>query len=105
MDVWHRVPVRDCVLVQGTVVTALTPISRDFLGNHVERRGPGTGRGLDDAQLEHVVEFPLGRFEAIRCQTSGACRDRGSNSLNVVDDIVLDWGVWGRYLCNGWKLR
>ena len=59
MDVWHRVRVRGCVLVQGTVVIIWMPIARGFLGEHVEGRGPGTGRGLDDAQLEHVVKFPL----------------------------------------------
>ena len=87
---WRRVPVRDCVLVQGTVVIAWTPIARDFLGNHVERRGPGTGRGLDDAQLEHVVKIFFGRFDAIGCQMSGACRDRESNTFHVVDDVVPD---------------
>ena len=105
MNVGHRIPVRDCGFVQGTVVTTRTPVTRGFLRYHVERRRPGTGGGLNDAQLEHMLKLLFSCLEAIGCTTSGACRDRGSNSLDVMCDVVFGRGVWGRYLGKGRELR
>ena len=40
---------------------------------------------MDDAKLEHVLEFPLGSLEPIRCEASGSGRDGGQ--------MVLMWWV------------
>ena len=51
MYVRNRVPVRGGVMVECTIVSAGSPIARSFLGDHVERRGPGTGGRADDPEL------------------------------------------------------
>ena len=51
MNVWDWVPIRYGVVVEGMVVTTGSPITRGLLGNHVERRGPGTGGRPDDPEL------------------------------------------------------
>ena len=55
-QVWCWVPIRYGVgylsgMVEGMVVTTGSPITRGLLGNHVERRGPGTGGRPDDPEL------------------------------------------------------
>lgn len=103
MNVRDGVSVRDCTPVEGAVITTWTPVSRGFLGDHVEWRGPGTGRGADDTELEHVFKFLLGRLELIRCEASGTSKNGGSTGLNVVGDIVPYWSVRRCDLGEGWE--
>ena len=99
MDVRNGIPVRNCVAVQSTVVTTRSPVTRCFLGDHVEWRGPGTGRGTDDSQLQHVLEFPLGGHATVRSYSSGSSRYWWASGLDVVCYIVKDRCVWG------WNMR
>ena len=85
MNVRHRVPVWHCVPVESTVIATGSPVTRSLLGDHVEGRGPGNGGGTDDAQLEHVFEFPLGSLETVRCEASGACEDWRAGGFNGGD--------------------
>ena len=39
-----------------------------------------------------MLEFPLGDFETVRCETSGAGGDWWACSFNVVLDLVLCGG-------------
>ncbi len=93
MNVRHGVPVGHCVPVEGTVIATWTPVSRGLLGDHVERKGPGTGGGADHAELEHVLKFPLGSLETVRCEASGSSGDGRSSGLNVMVDAVPYWSV------------
>ena len=93
MNVRHGVPVGHCVPVEGTVIATWTPVFGGLFWDHVERRGPGTGGGANDAEFEHVLEFPLGHLETVRCEASGSSGDGRSGGLNVVVDVVPYWGV------------
>ena len=64
MDVRDRIPIRHCCTVESTVVATGAPVTRSLLRDHVEWGGPGTRRRSDNAQLEHVLEFPLCDTEA-----------------------------------------
>ena len=105
MNVRYRVPVWYCVPVECTIVTTGSPVSRRFLGYHVEGRGPGAGRGSDDTQLEHVLELTLCSLEPFGCESSGANRDGRTSGLNVVTDIVSHGCVWHCDLSEGQELR
>ena len=94
MDMGYWVPVRHCVPIEGTIITAGTPISRSFLGHHVQGGGPGARGGANNPKLEHVLELSLGCFETVWGKLSGTSRDRWASGLNVVGDVVLERGVW-----------
>lgn len=62
-------------------------------------RSPITGGGLNDAQLEHVVEL-LCDAKAVGAQTLGSGGDQWASSLNVMCDTVLHGGLMDAWLCN-----
>ena len=67
----YRVSVWNSGAIERAVVTTGTPVTRSLRWHHAKRSGPCTGGGADDAELEHVLKFPLSSFEAVRCETSG----------------------------------
>ena len=105
MDMRYWIPVRHCVPIKGTIITTGTPVSRGFLGYHVQRRGPGTGGRADDPKLEHVLKLSLGCFETVWGKSSGSSRDRRTSGLDVVSDVVLEGCVQSSDLSEGRKLR
>ena len=50
-------------MIEGTVITTRSPVTRCFLGHHMKCRSPITGGRTDDALLEHVLEVLFGCFE------------------------------------------
>ena len=54
----------------------------------MEWKRPVAVRGLDDGQLEHMIEFSLCHLKAIRTQATTAAMDRISVA-NVVGDCVF----------------
>ena len=90
MDVKDRVPVWYGAVVESSVVTTGSPVTRCFLGYRMERRSPKIGGGVDDTEMEHVVKLSFGG--------SQAGRDGWASGLDVVENGVFHGRVWGRNL-------
>jgi len=48
---------------------------------------------MDDAELKHVLGFPLSNLEMVRSEASGPGGDRKTSHFDVMVDIVLHWSV------------
>ena len=70
MYVRNRIPVWYSVAIESMVVPTQSPVTRCFLRHHMERGSPWAGRGADNTQLQHVVEFPFSDLESVMCQMS-----------------------------------
>ena len=81
--------------VQSTVVTTRSQVTRCFFGDHMEWRGPRTGRRTDDPQLQHVLKFPLSGHTTVRNHSSGSSRYWWAIGLDEVRYIVKDRCVCG----------
>ena len=84
MDVWDWIPVRDRPIVQGTIVSAGSPITGGFLWDHVKGRGPGAGGRANNTELKHDLKLSFGRCEAVGSQSSRTCCNWWSCRLDVV---------------------
>ncbi len=93
MNVRYRVPIRDGVAIEGAIVPTWPPISRCLPRYHAERRGPGARGRANNPKLEHVLEFPFGSFETVRCETSGTSGGGRPSGLNVMCDLTGVSGV------------
>src|SRR5215469_17699769 len=86
----NRIPVWYSLIVEQTVVATRSPITTITFRDHVQRGTPYAFRRANDTEVQHMIEFSLGRYQFVWRQTSCSRKNRPALSLNMVQDIMFD---------------
>ena len=90
MDVGDGVTIGNSDVVEGSIISAWSPITWCTFRYHMERGRPITGGGTDDTQLEHVVKLLASDFEAVRGESTSARTNWWGVCSNGVGNGMFD---------------
>src|SRR5215469_7703261 len=85
----NRIPVWYSLVVEQAIIATRSPITTIFR-NHVQGGTPFAFRRANDTELQHMIEFPLGRYQFVWRQTSCSRKNGSTGSLNMVQDIIFN---------------